>query len=407
MSFKPELLDELLRNYSKPEDLVGKDGIFQNLKKALLERALGAELTCHLGYEKGDPKGRCTGNSRNGHSKKTITTDDGKVRISVPRDRESTFEPQLIRKNQTRFNGFDDKIISMYARGMSVRQIQGHLQELYGVEVSPELISNVTDAVLEEVREWQSRPLEAFYPIVILDALFVKIRDEGVVRNKAVYLAMAINLSGRKEILGLWIEQTEGAKFWLRVMNELKNRGVQDILIAVVDGLKGFPEAIGAVFPHTRIQTCIVHLVRHSLNFCSWRDRKAVAADLKKIYRAETAELAEIRLSEFEDKWDSRYSPIGQAWRRNWDKVTVFFSYPEDIRRAIYTTNAIESLHMSLRKIIDNRGHFPSDEAATKLLFLALKNAQKKWTMPIVHWKKALVQFTILFPERMPEILVI
>lgn len=403
MVIKAEIIDELLSDYTDPEDLLGDGGLFKELKKALLERALSAELRDHLGYAKGDPKGKKTGNSRNGHGSKKVTGEDGEMDILVPRDRDASFEPQIIKKGQRRFDGFDDKIISMYARGMSVREIRGHLDELYGVEVSPDLISRVTDEVMDEVREWQSRPLDNIYPIIIFDALRVKIRDEGTVRNKAVYLALGFTLEGHKEVLGLWIEQTEGAKFWLRVMTEIKNRGVGDVFIAVVDGLKGFPEAINAVFPETSVQTCIVHMIRHSLNYVPWNDRKAVVADLKSIYRAESADAAAKRLDEFEEKWDDKYPPIAQSWRRNWEQVIPFFAYPVAVRKIIYTTNAIESLNMSLRKIIKNRGHFPSDDAATKLLYLALRNAAKKWTMPSRTWKQALNQFAILFQDRFPS----
>ncbi|MBL6941824.1 MAG: IS256 family transposase [Rhodospirillales bacterium] len=403
MAIKQDIIDELLTDYKNPEDLLGEDGIFKELKKALLERALSAELSDHLGYEKGDPKGKKTGNSRNGHGSKRLTGEDGEMEIAVPRDRDASFEPKIVKKGQRRFDGFDDKIISMYARGMSVREIRGHLEELYGVEVSPDLISRVTDEVMDEVREWQSRPLDEVYPIIIFDALRVKIRDEGTVRNKAVYLALGFTMEGHKEVLGLWIEQTEGAKFWLRVMNEIRNRGVNDVFIAVVDGLKGFPEAINAVFPETSVQTCIVHMIRHSLNYVPWNDRKKVAADLKEIYRAENADAAALRLDDFEKKWDKKYLPIGQSWRRNWEQVIPFFSYPEPVRKIIYTTNAIESLNMSLRKIIKNRGHFPSDDAATKLLYLALRNAAKKWTMPSRTWKQAMNQFAVLFQDRFPS----
>ena len=403
MVIKAEIIDELLSDYTDPEDLLGDGGLFKELKKALLERALSAELRDHLGYAKGDPKGKKTGNSRNGHGSKKVTGEDGEMDILVPRDRDASFEPQIIKKGQRRFDGFDDKIISMYARGMSVREIRGHLDELYGVEVSPDLISRVTDEVMDEVREWQSRPLDNIYPIIIFDALRVKIRDEGTVRNKAVYLALGFTLEGHKEVLGLWIEQTEGAKFWLRVMTEIKNRGVGDVFIAVVNGLKGFPEAINAVFPETSVQTCIVHMIRHSLNYVPWNDRKAVVADLKTIYRAESADAAAKRLDEFEEKWDDKYPPIAQSWRRNWEQIIPFFAYPPAVRKIIYTTNAIESLNMSLRKIIKNRGHFPSDDAATKLLYLALRNAAKKWTMPSRTWKQALNQFAILFQDRFPS----
>ena len=397
----PELLDQLLSNYSKPEDLTGENGLFKQLKKALIERALGAELTEHLGYEKGDPAGRGSGNSRNGTSSKTILTEDGEIEITVPRDRAGSFEPQLIAKGQTRFDGFDDKILSLYARGMTVREIQGHLAELYGAEVSPDLISRVTDAVLDEVREWQSRPLDAVYPIVFFDALRVKIRDEGLVKNKAVYVALAYNADGEKDVLGLWIEQTEGAKFWLRVVNELKARGVNDILIAVVDGLKGFPEAITSVYPQTLVQTCIVHLIRNSLAFVSWKDRKAILPSIKAIYRAESADAAALRLAEFEAEWGKRYPAIGQIWRNAWEHVVPFFAFAPGIRKMIYTTNAVEALHRSLRKIIKTRGSFPTDEAALKLLYLALRNAGVHWRRP-VEWTAAMGQFAIHFGARFP-----
>jgi transposase-like protein len=397
----PELLDQLLANYEKPEDLTGENGLFKELKKALIERALGAELTEHLGYEKGDPAGRGSGNSRNGTSSKSILTEDGEIEITVPRDRAGSFEPQLIAKGQTRFDGFDDKILSLYARGMTVREIQGHLAELYGAEVSPDLISRVTDAVLEEVREWQSRPLDAVYPIVFFDALRVKIRDEGLVKNKAIYVALAYNGDGEKDVLGLWIEQTEGAKFWLRVINELKARGVNDILIAVVDGLKGFPEAITSVYPQTLVQTCIVHLIRNSLAFVSWKDRKAILPSIKAIYRAESADAALLRLAEFEAEWGKRYPAIGQIWRNAWEHVVPFFAFAPGIRKMIYTTNAVEALHRSLRKIIKTRGSFPTDEAALKLLYLAIRNAGVHWRRP-VEWTAAMGQFAIHFGARFP-----
>jgi putative transposase len=401
-TLRPGLIDELLAEYEKPEDLLGEEGLFRQLKKALLERALGAELSEHLGYEKGEPAGRGTGNSRNGYSDKTVLTEDGAIDLAVPRDRNGTFEPIIVPKGERRLDGFDDRIVSLYARGMTVREIQGHLQELYSVEVSPDLISRVTDAVLEEVREWQNRPLDAVYPVVFFDALRVKIRDEGLVRNKAVYVALAITADGDKEVLGLWIEQTEGAKFWLKVMNELKTRGVADILIAVVDGLTGFPEAIGAVFPHTTVQTCIVHLIRNSLAFVSWKDRKVILPDIKAIYRAETAEAALTRLEAFEAKWGARYPAIAPMWRRAWEHVAPMFAFPPAIRKMIYTTNAVESLHRSLRKIIKTRGSFPNDEAALKLLFLALRNAGVHWRRPI-EWTAAMGQFAILFENRFPS----
>lgn len=396
---KPEVLDELLSGVSTPDDLLGDAGLFRQLKKALMERALGGELTHHLGYQKGDPAGRGSGNSRNGHSSKTVLTEEGEIDLSIPRDRAGTFEPQLVPKGVTRLDGFDDKIISLYARGLTVREIQGHLKELYGTEVSPDLISRVTDAVLDEVKEWQARPLDACYPIVFFDALRVKIRDEGLVRNKAVYVALALDAEGHKHVLGLWIEQSEGAKFWLKVMNDLKTRGVADILIAVVDGLKGFPEAIGTVFPETVVQTCIVHLIRNSLAFVSWKDRKRIMPDLKAIYRAESAEAALDRLADFEAAWGARYPAIGDSWRRAWDHVIPLFAFPPDIRKMIYTTNAVESLHRSLRKIIKTRGSFPNDEAAMKLLFLAIRNAGVRWRRPI-EWTAAMGQFAVLFGDR-------
>ncbi len=398
-----DLIDQLLANYKKPEDLIGEDGLLKQLTKALVERALAAEMAEHLGHGKNEAVENVTGNTRNGKSKKTLKGDFGELPIEIPRDRHGSFEPQLVAKHQTRWTGFDDKILSLYARGMTVREIQAHLEEMYGAEVSPTLISSVTDAVMDEVKTWQARPLDALYPIVYLDCIHVKARDSGAVRVKAVYLALGVNLSGEKELLGLWIAQTEGAKFWLQVVTELKNRGVQDIFIACVDGLKGFPEAIEAVYPKTAVQLCIVHMVRHSLNYVAWNRRKAVAADLKQIYQSATAEEAEARLTEFEQKWNAAYPPIAQSWRRNWPRIVPFFDYPPEIRKVIYTTNAIESVNMSLRKITKNRGSFPSDEALLKLFYLALRNIAKKWTMPIRDWKAALNRFTIEFDERMPQ----
>ena len=397
-----ELLDQLLANYQNPEDLIGADGILKQLTKKLVERALDAELTHHLGHGKHQPVSNSTGNTRNGFSRKKLKGEFGELPIEVPRDRHGTCDPQIVEKHQTRWTGFDDKILSLYARGMTVREIQAHLQEMYGAEVSPSLISSVTDAVADEVKAWQSRPLDAVYPIVYLDCIHTKVR-EGAVRVKAVYLALGINLAGEKEILGLWIAQNEGAKFWLQVVTELRNRGVQDIFVACVDGLKGFPEAIEAVFPHTSVQLCIVHMVRHSLNYVSWKRRAEVAADLKRIYQSSTADEAELRLGEFEAKWDDDYLPIGQSWRRNWPRITPFFDFPPEIRKVIYTTNAIESVNMSLRKITKNRGSFPSDEALLKLFYLALRNISKKWTMPIRDWKAALTRFTISYEDRLPQ----
>ena len=394
-----ELLASLLADYKKPEDLIGENGLLKQLTKLLVEKALDAELTEHLGHERHEEVSNASGNTRNGKSRKTLKGEFGELPIEVPRDRKGTFEPQLIAKHQTRWSGFDDKIISLYARGMTVREIQSHLQEMYGAEVSPSLISAVTDAVADEVKAWQARPLDAIYPIVYLDCIHVKVRD-GAVRVKAVYLAIGITMAGEKEVLGLWLAQTEGAKFWLQVVTELRNRGVQDIFIACVDGLKGFPDAIEAVFPKAVVQLCIVHMVRHSLNYVSWKRRKDVAADLRRIYTAATAEEAELMLGEFEARWDTEYLPIGQSWRRNWSRLIPFFDYPPEIRKVIYTTNAIESVNMSLRKLTKNRGSFPSDEALTKLFYLALRNISQKWTMPIRDWKAALTRFTIQFGDR-------
>lgn len=394
------LLTSLLANYQKPEDLIGENGLLKQLTKLLVEKALDAEMSNHLGHDKNQPVVNTSGNTRNGKSKKTLKGEFGELPIDIPRDRHGSFEPQLIPKHQTRWTGFDDKILSLYARGMTVREIQAHLEEMYGTEVSPTLISSVTDAVNDEVKAWQARPLDPIYPIVYLDCIHVKVR-EGAVRVKAVYLAIGVAMTGEKEVLGLWLANNEGAKFWLQVVTELRNRGVQDILIACVDGLKGFPEAIEAVFPKTTVQLCIVHMVRHSLNYVSWKKRPEVAADLKRIYTAATADEAEQRLGEFEAKWDDDYLPIGQSWRRNWQRIIPFFDYPPEIRKVIYTTNAIESVNMSLRKLTKNRGSFPSDEALLKLFYLALRNISKKWTMPIRDWKAALTRFTIEFGDRL------
>jgi putative transposase len=402
MAIRDELLKELLAEYKKPEDLLGPNGLLKQLTGALVEKALQAEMTEHLGYEKHAPAGRGSGNSRNGASEKTLKTEAGEVAIEVPRDRNATFEPQLVKKHQTHFDGFDDKIISMYARGMTVREIQGHLKELYGTEVSPDLISRVTDAVLDEVKGWQNRPLDAVWPIVYLDALVVKIRDQGTVINKSAYLAVGVNIQGTKEVLGLWLESNEGAKFWLKIMTELKNRGVVDMLLVCCDGLKGFPEAIEAAFPRSTVQTCIVHMIRNSIRFVAWADRKPVVNALKPIYSADTETAAEAALTAFERGLGQRYPMIGKSWRSNWQRVIPFLAFPRDIRKAIYTTNAIESLNFQLRKIIKTRGHFPSDDAAFKLLYLALSRAQEKWTMPIRNWKNALNQFAVHFEGRLP-----
>ena len=396
MAIEKELLDQLLAGRD-PRDLFARDGLVDELKKALSERILNTELDAHLG----DERAAGSDNHRNGISRKTMLTGTSKVTLDIPRDRAGTFDPQLIAKYQRRFPDFDDKIVSMYARGMTVREIRGHLEELYGIDVSPDLISTVTDAVLEEVAEWQNRPLDVCYPLVFFDAIRVKIRDEGFVRNKAVYIALAILPDGTKEILGIWIEQTEGAKFWLRVMNELKNRGVADILIAVVDGLKGFPEAINATFPQTIVQTCIVHLIRHSMNFASWKDRREVARALKTVYRATDATAGLTALDAFETgPWSEKYPAIAQSWRRNWDLVVPFFAFPEGVRKMIYTTNAIEALNAKLRRAVRTRGHFPGDDAASKLLYLVLNQTSNGWKSPPREWFQAKTQFAVMFGER-------
>lgn len=388
------ILDQLLSG-TAASTAFDRGGLLDQLKKALAERALNAEMDHHLAGEGG------AANSRNGYGRKSVVTDSGRIALEVPRDRQGSFDPLLIAKYQRRFPGFDDKIISMYARGMSTREIAGHLLDLYGIEVSADLISTVTDAVLDEIATWQARPLEPVYPLVFFDALRVKIRDEGLVRNKAVHIALGVRADGTKEILGLWLEQNEGAKFWLRVMNELRNRGVEDILLAVVDGLKGFPEAIRAVFPEAVVQTCIVHLLRHSLDFVSWKDRKPVAAALKDIYRAVDPAAAEAALAAFEaGPWGRKYAAIGQSWRRAWGEVVPFYAFPLEVRRLLYTTNAIEALNAKLRRAVRARGHFPSDDAALKLLFLALNRTEKEWTMPPREWSMAKAQFAVLFGER-------
>jgi putative transposase len=407
MTLRPELLDELLKEYKNPEDLLGEGGILKQLTKALIERCLNAELDTHLQEEKAnlpepetdEPKPK---NRRNGHSKKTIKGEFGQTDISVPRDRNSEFEPIIVPKGQTRFNGFDDKILSLYARGLTTRDIQAQLQDLYGVEVSHALISNVTEAVETERLEWQNRSLDAVYPIVYFDALVVKVRHEGRVINKAIHLALGVNLAGHKELLGLWMTTNESSKFWLSILTELQNRGLKDMFIACVDGLTGFPEAIEAVFPQTRVQLCIVHLVRNSLSYVSYKDRKALAADLKKVYGAATEAAAEQALVEFGERWDKQYPTISKSWLNHWQRVIPFFTFPADIRKAIYTTNAIESLNMTLRKVLKNHRVFPTDEAAMKVVYLALGNVSKKWTMPIRDWKAALNRFAIEFEGRFP-----
>ena len=400
MPISDELIAQLLEGCSSPDDILGEDGLLKQLTKKVAERALDVEMNEHLGYAKNDPSGKNTGNSRNGKGRKSVRSIHGEMELEVPRDRNGTFEPKLVRKGEKQLNGFDDRIISLYARGMTTRDIQAHFEEAYGVEVSPTFISQVTNAVMDEVLAWQNRPLDSVYPIVYLDVLVVRSRDSGAVQNKHVYLALGINLDGEKELLGLWMAQTEGAKFWLSVVTELKNRGLQDILIACVDGLKGFPEAIEAVYPKTQIQLCIVHQVRHSLRYVNWKERKEVAADLRTIYGAATLDEAERALDEFALKWDEDHPTISKSWRANWERLSVFFDYPPQIRKVIYTTNAIESVNASLRKVTKTRRSFPNDKSVMKVLYLALHQIAKKWTMPIRDWKQAMSQFMILFGDR-------
>ena len=396
-----QMLEELIPGPVTKEQFTD---IFENFKKAFIERAMGAEMSHHLGYDAGQAKPEGATNHRNGSSAKTVITDTGSVRIGVPRDREGSFEPQLIGKHERRFTGFDDKIIAMYARGMTVREIQAFLAEMYAVDVSPELISSVTDAVMSEVTAWQARPLEAMYPVVFFDALRVKIRENGVVRNKAVYLALGVLADGTRDILGIWIENTEGAKFWMKVFNDMKTRGCNDILIAVTDGLKGMGEALEVVYPKTTLQTCIVHLIRNSLDYANWKDRKPLAAAIKPVYTAASAEAALAELDAFESgPWGKKFPTVVASWRRVWDKVIPFFVFPPEIRRVIYTTNAIESVNARLRKILKTRGHFPNDEAATKLIWLALRNITKDWVRAAPHWKAAMNQFAILYQERFTQ----
>jgi putative transposase len=391
-------LDELVKGPMSPTDV---QALFQSFKQAVIERAMGAEMSHHLGYREGETRPEGETNHRNGRTGKTVLTEDGPLRIAVPRDRDGTFEPILIPKHARRFTGFDDKIIAMYARGMTVREIQGFLAEQYGTQVSPEFISSVTDEVMAEVTAWQQRPLERMYPVIFFDALRVKIRDEGVVRNKAVYVALGVLPDGTREVLGLWIEQTEGAKFWLKVFNDLKTRGVQDVLIAVVDGLTGLADAIETAFPRTTVQTCIVHLLRNSLDYASWKDRKRLAAALRPIYTAVSAEAAEAALHDFAaGPWGQKHPTIVQSWQRAWPHVIPFFAFPPAVRRVIYTTNAIESLHMRLRKIIKTRGHFPTDDAALKLLWLALQNTFANTTRSVREWHEAMNQFAIFYGDR-------
>lgn len=402
MELSDELIDQLLTNYKKPEDLLGEDGLLKQLTARLLERALAGEMTHHLGYEKHAKEGHNTGNSRNGAFKKSLKSKAGEITINVPRDRLGEFEPEIIKKGQTRFDGFDDKILSLYARGLTTREIQAHLHEIYGVDVSPALVSTVTDAVKTEVIAWQNRPLEAVYPVVYMDAMRVKVRSGSTVINKAVYFALAVTVEGTKELLGMWIQDTEGAKFWAGVLTELNNRGVQDIFIACVDGLTGFPKAIEATFPKTKVQLCIVHMVRNSLKLVPSRKKAAVAADLRTIYSSASLQEAEAALEQFAATWDNEYPTISRSWRKHWADLITFLDYPKEIKRILYTTNPMESVNAAVRKVIKNRSIFPHDDALLKMLFLALRNIQKKWTRPIQNWKAALNRFAIDFEDRLP-----
>jgi len=402
MTFSPELLDELLKGYENPEDLLGKGGILKQLTAALVARCLTAEMAHHLEAERIEPDALMPRNRRNGHSKKTIKGEFGEAEIDIPRDRNGAFEPIIVAKGQTRFDGFDNKILSLYSRGMSVRDIQAQLQDLHGVDVSPGLISKVTDAVEEERKLWQNRGLDRIYPIVYFDAIVVKVRQEGRVINKAIHLALGVNLSGNKELLGMWMTQNESAKFGLSVLTELQNRGLKDIFIACCDGLTGFPDAIEAVFPQTQVQLCIVHMVRNSLSYVSYKDRKVVAADLRLIYTSATETEAEQHLMAFAQKWDQQYPTISKSWLNHWLRIIPFFAFPMEIRRAIYTTNAIESTNMTLRKVIKNHRAFPTDDSALKVIYLAIQNISKRWTMPIKDWKAALNRFAIEFGDRFP-----
>jgi putative transposase len=399
MTIRKELIDELIA--TSGGSLIGPNGLVKELTKMLVERMLAGEMNHHLGYEKHEVAGYGTGNSRNGTSQKTLKSEAGEMTIGVPRDRNGSFEPKLIEKHQTRFEGFDAKILSMYALGMSTRDIQSHLHEMYGVDISAGLVSEVTDSIQEEVKLWQDRPLEALYPIVYLDALMVKMRQDGKVENRAVYSAVGINMEGQKSVLGLWASGNEGAKYWMSVLQNLKTRGMKDAFIICTDGLKGFPEAIEAIFPSTLVQTCIVHLIRASLNFVNWKERKAMAADLKPIYRAATAEMAELALAEFRAKYP-KHKVVADVWERSWQRVIPFFEFPDEIRKIIYTTNAVESLHMSLRKVTKNRGSFPTQDAAIKLIYLAVQNVSRKWHT-VQGWREALCQFAIRWPERIEQ----
>jgi transposase-like protein len=402
MAITKEVLDELLKEYKGPDDFYGPDGLIKQLSKALIERVMQAELTEQIGYEKSESGQKVTANRRNGKSTKTLRSDQGPMEIEVPRDRDGEFEPQIVGKHQREWRGFDDKILSMYSLGMSTQGIQENLKEIYNVDVSPELISRATDEVKGLVEEWRSRPLEAFYPVLFLDALRVNIRDEGHVGKKAVYLALAIRLDGQKELLGMWIEQNEGSKFWMGILNELKNRGVQDILIAAVDGLSGFPDAINAVFPKTEVQMCIVHMVRNSVKYVPYKDRKAVTTDLKEIYLAPCEDAAKTALEKFAGKWDGKYPAISKSWRSRWNEVIPYMKFSPEIRKAIYTTNAVESVNYTLQRNLKTRQSFPNDEAAMKLIFMILRRISKRWTMPIRNWGEAMHQFSVIYGDRVP-----
>src|SRR5215472_1915108 len=401
ITLKPELVEELMKAVKSPQELFGPEGLFHQLKAALMERILDAEMSDHLGFEKNAAEGRGSGNSRNGYTTKAVKTDTGPVEIRVPRDRKGTFEPQLVAKHQRRLEGFDDKVLALYARGMSVRDIQAHLRELYGTDVAPELISRVTDAVLDEMRAWQTRPLEALYPIVYLDALFVSQRDGGTVTKKAIYVALGVTLDGQRDVLGLWVQGSEGARFWLQLLTELKNRGVQDMLFVCCDGLTGLGQAIEAVFPHAIVQTCIVHMIRASLRYVTYSDRKAVVAGLRPIYAAETEDGARLALDAFEQRWGLRYPGILKLWKSRWNEVVPFLAYPSEIRRILYTTNAVESLNFQLRKVLRPKGHFPTEDSVLKVLYLAIQRAKMKWK-PAPAWSRARAHFAIVFADRMP-----
>ena len=398
-----EILDGLIGDAKTQGGLFGEGGLIKELSKRLMERMLEAEMTHHLGYEKHAPEGRNTGNSRNGKTSKTVKTGSGEIELDIPRDRASKFEPMLVGKRQTKLDTLNQLVLSLYAKGMTVRDIQGHVSELYGTEISRDLISTMTDSILEDVTDWRNRALEELYPIVFIDGFVAKCRLNGMVSNRCVYIIYGINIEGKKDVLGLYLGENEGAKFWLHVLTELRNRGLKDIFILCADGLKGLPEAVEAVYPQTTFQTCIVHMVRHSLNYVPYAQKKAVAADLKKIYGSSTVELAAQALDDFELTWGDKYPAIVRSWRSNWEKIIPFMDYPIEIRKIIYTTNIIESLNNTLRKSIRNRGHFPTEEALMKVLYLAIQQVSKRWTMPIKDWKQALNRFAISYPDRFPE----